>query len=495
VFDETLRGWLTVCGSAPADALAAARACGQLDPKVPLDAARLTFDRGLDAPALALSQGWPIILGFIWGLLGPLLEAAALAFLLHAAACGFAERFLFRIVHPRALRAWRLAMMRLSVIAVLGLLFLAVQAGWRADPAFVRWATAGLAGTAVMAILVHRLFQGMRAFRVWRQRRAAPPTPIPPEPADAPLPEAPPAPFSTQTSGDILADRRYAYGDGALADGDVIAARDLFAQTLERVPQWPPAHLAHAKAALALGDQAEAEASLRRVLALDPADRLGAGVLLAQIGAQAPVMPPAYVAGLFDDYAPRFEGHLVAALDYRAPELLVAMLRRARGEAMMFASVLDLGCGTGLMATALRDHAGAMTGVDLSAGMLGIAEAGGLYRRLVAADLLGFLASEDAGCHDLVLAADVFCYVPDLAPVLAGAFRVLVPGGLFAFSIQTHPGAGVVMGADSRIHHAPAVVRDWAVAAGFEIREEVVASTRQDRGVPVPGALFLLARP
>jgi predicted TPR repeat methyltransferase len=299
--------------------------------------------------------------------------------------------------------------------------------------------------------------------------------------------------FSTQTSGDLTADRRYAYGDGALSDGDFIAARDLFAQTLELVPDWPPAHFALAKAHIALGEVDAARAALQRVQGLDPPDRLGAGVLLAQI-AGGVIMPDAYVAGLFDEYAGRFDSHLVGALEYRAPEMLADMLRQARGEAMRFSHALDLGCGTGLMARALMGCCAGISGVDLSAGMLDVAGASGLYNRLACAGLLVFLRGEPAASCDLVLASDVFCYVPDLAPVFGEVARVLQPGGVFAFSVQTHAGEGVIMGADSRVHHASSLIRDLAGAAGLNLRQEITASTRRDRGVPVAGALFLLEK-
>lgn len=193
VFDEALRGWLTVCGSMPEDALAAARACGQATARVPLDAQRFAFEAGLDSPALALSQGWPLILGFIWALLIPLFNLCALAFLLHAAASGLAERILFRTLHPKALRAWRLAMARLGLMALLVALYLADRTGLRLDPAFVRWALAGLTGVAIMAILAYRLIQVMQWVRARRQRKTSPP---PPEdtPAPAPDPELEPAP-------------------------------------------------------------------------------------------------------------------------------------------------------------------------------------------------------------------------------------------------------------------------------------------------------------
>lgn len=305
--------------------------------------------------------------------------------------------------------------------------------------------------------------------------------------------------FSTRSSGDAIADRRYAYGDSAFQDGDHAAARDLFEQVIELAPGWPPAHFVLAKACIELGDADAAKAALNVVLALDRADRLGAGVLLARITGEAATgaaMPDAYVAGLFDEYAPRFDAHLVAALDYRAPELLVERLGASGGIAA--SRVLDLGCGTGLMAKALSGALAvpvAFTGVDLSEKMIGIARETGLYARLECAGLLAFLAREAHAAYDLVLAADVFCYVPDLAPVFTEVARVLEAGGRFAFTIQSHAGVGVVIGDDSRVHHAPSLVRALAAGAGLAIADEVEASTRQDRGKPVPGALFVLAKP
>lgn len=193
VFDEALHGWLTVCGNMPEDALAAARACGQATARAPLDAHRFAFEAGLDSPALALSQGWPLILGFIWALLIPLFNICALAFLLHAAASGLVERILFRTLHPKALRAWRLAMVRLGLMALLVTLYLADRKGLRLDPVFVRWALAGLTGVAIMAIVAYRFIQLMQWVRVRRQRKASPPASEQSAIA-APQPEIEPAP-------------------------------------------------------------------------------------------------------------------------------------------------------------------------------------------------------------------------------------------------------------------------------------------------------------
>ena len=79
-----------------------------------------------------------------------------------------------------------------------------------------------------------------------------------------------------------------------------------------------------------------------------------------------------------------------------------------------------------------RPFAAQLVGVDLSAAMIARAEAKGDYDRLVVGNLAAFLSDEiaKAAQSDLVLAADVFVYVNDLAPVLADIAPVLAPRGV-----------------------------------------------------------------
>lgn len=299
----------------------------------------------------------------------------------------------------------------------------------------------------------------------------------------------------TRSSGDLIADRRFAYAEALAAEGDFAGAADLFRQITERVPEWPPAWFGLGKAALEAGHREEAHAALQHCLALDPTDRQGAGVLLARIGGKATAcaLSDTYIATLFDDYAPRFDAHLVEALAYRAPALLLAALEQKRSP-LAFRRGLDLGCGTGLMAVALAGACTELIGVDLSQRMLDRAAQGGHYTSLHCMDVTRFLAGEGTASADLVIAADVFCYIPDLAPVFRDVTRVLAPGGLFAFTVQTHPGDGVVIGEDSRAHHAAPHVSALLEEAGLIVLSAEAASSRKDRGVDVPGALFVAGR-
>ena len=76
--------------------------------------------------------------------------------------------------------------------------------------------------------------------------------------------------------------------------------------------------------------------------------------------------------------------------------------------------------------------------------MIEQARATGLYAELEVADMLQGLRGKPDASADLILAADAMVYVADLAPLLREAARVLAPGGLFAFTAETHDGEGVV---------------------------------------------------
>jgi predicted TPR repeat methyltransferase len=302
-----------------------------------------------------------------------------------------------------------------------------------------------------------------------------------------------------RSSGDLLADRRYAYADAALSEGDHAAAVDLAEQALELAPRFAPAHALLGRALAALGRREAAVAALSRALELEPDDALGVRIDLARLDVLAAdqAVGPGYVRALFDDYAGSFERHLIKNLNYRGPDLLRAAVRRARaaqGCKLWFRRVLDLGCGTGLVAKALAGAYAAIEGIDLSPRMLARARRARLYKRLHEADLATFLKHEPAASADLVIAADVFVYMAALDEVFRETHRVLGRDGLFAFTVQAHDGDGVVLGEDARYAHGETYLRGLAAETGFTTALFEPVSTRQDRGVDVPGFLLVLER-
>ena len=293
------------------------------------------------------------------------------------------------------------------------------------------------------------------------------------------------------SSGNLTADRRFDYARSLRAEGDHRAAADVIGQALELAPDWAEARFALAEALAESGDRAGAEAAYRAYLARDSADSMGARLRLALLDATTPsALPEAYVRRLFDEYAPRFDAALVERLQYRAPEKLRAALELAAPD-RRFARALDLGCGTGLAGAAIRDRADRLEGVDLSTAMVAVAQRKTIYDHLAAGEMVSYVIAAPLP-FDLVLAADVLVYVGDLAPLFAAVAARMTAGGLFAFTLQRHDGAGFVLGEEHRYRHSTAYLRD--VAGAFEIVTLTDDVFRREKNVDVPGLLVVLRR-
>ena len=295
------------------------------------------------------------------------------------------------------------------------------------------------------------------------------------------------------SSGNLLADRRYEWARAALVEGDLAAAAELMTQALELAPNYAAAWFMLGEVRERRGEREAAAAAYAKARAADPDDRHGAAVRIARLGVTPPgAMPAGYIRALFDGYAPAFDAALTEGLDYRAPDLLLRAVRSARPH-MKFGTALDLGCGTGLAGAAFRPFCDWLVGVDLSPAMLAQSRAKGFYDRLVEQDTMAFLAAEaEVGAHyHLIIAADVFVYVHELAPMLAQIARVLAPSGLIAFSVETHDGDGVILRDTLRYAHGATHARAALDAGGLKILSLDFASTRTEKSEPVPGLIVV----
>lgn len=297
-----------------------------------------------------------------------------------------------------------------------------------------------------------------------------------------------------RASGDLLADRRADYAEMLFASGEHAAAAELMMGAMELAPDWALGWFRLGEFHEAAGRMAEAAQAFRLCLGLDPADRAGAGLKLAVIGAAPmPAAPPSdFVEALFDEYAPNFDAALVDGLGYRAPDLLLEAILKSRSPSPGFKLALDLGCGTGLMGVRLRPYASELVGYDISTAMLKKAAAKQVYDRLEQVDLqkLGGRGL----MPDLVTAADVFMYVGDLDGVF-GAVRAMLPqDGLFAFSVEALDGDGFALRDSRRYAHSEAYVRAQLAAHGFTLRSLDRETIRMDRNAPIEGLIVVAVR-
>jgi len=212
---------------------------------------------------------------------------------------------------------------------------------------------------------------------------------------------------------------------------------------------------------------------------------------LAALGVAPPpaATSPGHVTAIFDQYAETFDRNLVNDLKYGVPVALADALKRSVPGGGL--DILDLGCGTGLAGEQIASLKRSMTGVDLSPKMLEKARQRGIYDQLVCAELIAFLETQEASC-DVVVAADVFIYIGNLAPVFQGVRRALRGSGLFCFSVEASAQSDVVFRETFHFAHSAGYIRRLAEQTGFSVEALEPGIIRHDSGSQIEGYLAVL---
>lgn len=222
---------------------------------------------------------------------------------------------------------------------------------------------------------------------------------------------------------------------------------------------------------------------LEQMLQENRDDPIAAHMLAALRNQPSARVADAYVRENFNSYAPHYDEHMLGALGYRTHQTIAAEFKRLLPAP---ARVLDLGCGTGLLAPELADYS--LTGVDLSPEMLQQASARG-YEQLHCAEIGAFLANVEPGHYAAALAADSLIYFGDLHAVFAEIQRALGRGGVFIASFEAAE-QDVALQLNGRYAHSKAHIQAAAVAAGLEIVALESHSGRKEGNANVAGWLL-----
>ena len=144
-----------------------------------------------------------------------------------------------------------------------------------------------------------------------------------------------------------------------------------------------------------------------------------------------------FIKETFDVFAPDFDATL-AGLDYQAPSLIEEVLTKNLKKSLFKKySILDLGCGTGLVGEKIKSFAAhkSLIGVDLSEKMLDMAREKKVYAQLVCDDICHYMEN-NSRFFEIVTAADVFTYFGDITKAFVRVSRTLSPDGLFVFTFS-----------------------------------------------------------
>jgi predicted TPR repeat methyltransferase len=286
------------------------------------------------------------------------------------------------------------------------------------------------------------------------------------------------------------AEYRYNAGVSEMALGHLQNARAHFKVVLQQNPSHSASLTNLASIASSLKQTSDAIHYLERAKAADPTDTSSAFMLDALTG-DMPTRTASnqYTQNLFDNYALHYETHMCKALNYSVPQHLAKCLHQLLPEKT--SNTLDIGCGTGLSGSVLREISEHLTGIDLSSKMLVEAEAKNIYDDLFEIDAIAYL-SEHKQTFSLITAADVLPYFGELDTLFKQIKAALMPSGLFVFSIEISETSDFILQKTARFAHHPDYIHALATQYDFNILEQTTHSARKHHDEDLKIILYVL---
>ena len=155
-------------------------------------------------------------------------------------------------------------------------------------------------------------------------------------------------------------------------------------------------------------------------------------------------------------------------------------------------TILDLGCGTGLFGTEVKNYCSKLEGIDLSKKMLAIANQKNVYDKLSQFDIVEYLSSMPLN-FDYYIALDVFIYVGELTEI----FRLIKsrnkkPGHL-VFSTEHTENDGYHILRTARYSHSKSYIENLCEKFDYSISHFSTNHLRKENGVFLKGGIYVLS--
>ncbi len=137
------------------------------------------------------------------------------------------------------------------------------------------------------------------------------------------------------------------------------------------------------------------------------------------------------ISEYYDSWAKEYNDTL-KQWDYHAPENAAEIIS---SNVPVSGEILDAGCGTGLVGTALAAKGFTkIDGIDLSAESLIQASKASVYRSLHELNMKELPLPIDSNTYDGLLCVGVLTYLPDSTDIIREFSRIVKPGGIVALT-------------------------------------------------------------
>ena len=286
---------------------------------------------------------------------------------------------------------------------------------------------------------------------------------------------------------------REAVGILLLDSGRVAEAAEALAP-VERATASIPGLIAMYTVESLAGNMDAAERALQRVLTLDPRNGEARHLLAAMHGEPMANPAPRFVESIFAQLAQRFDERMINDLTYQMPQHVASEILNMRGQATVFSRWIDLGCGTGLIASALDGvlEIREKIGIDITQAMLSCAARKNLYHHLIQGDVTDALGEID-GSFDLITAIDLFPYLGELKEFLPRVASRLAPDGLFIYTHELAQDGTYKLRPAGRFAHSFAYLERLTSNANMKTIATKRATLLYDKGEEVPGQIVILS--
>jgi len=177
-------------------------------------------------------------------------------------------------------------------------------------------------------------------------------------------------------------------------------------------------------------------------------------------------------------------------LGYRTPKLVADLALNFHGTGSM-GSILDLGCGTGLLGIEIKKYCSNLKGVDISSKMIKQAEKHHVYNTLEHVDIFEYLSNSELD-FDYFISTDVFVYIGELSDV----FRLIKSrnkrSGKLIFSTEHTEASGFQLEKSGRYSHSKSYIEALCLEFEYSMSHFSTNDLRKEKGEFITGGLYIL---